>query len=120
MQLLKKVFPKPVLPVNKRFFSFGLSKLVMKLLQIFLIISMFFLGEILTPYFSSFEIGEYFSIQKLLKLFDFISKLFEQLYSRSNNFCFKYFDIQSILDFFSFVNKNFRKRIDFCSSNFYT
>ena len=41
----KNDFPKPVLPVNKRFFSFSSSKLFIKFMHKFLIFSMFSSAE---------------------------------------------------------------------------
>ena len=52
IQLDKKVFPNPELPINNKFFSFMLSKLAIKLSEIFLIILIFSRGDMLELYFS--------------------------------------------------------------------
>ena len=89
MQLERNVFPKPVFPVNNRFFSLGLSKLFINLSQIFFISSIFSFGDIDELYFEEFTSGDYILESKSSKLSFDISKLLILLYSISNIRCFK-------------------------------
>ena len=58
MQLDKNVFPRPVLPVKSKFFSFKSSKLLIKFRDICLIISIFSLGDLSEPNFTLSTIDE--------------------------------------------------------------
>ena len=72
IQLDKKVFPSPVPPENRRFFSFGLSKFFINFLACLPIIFMFSLGDISLLYFSSLTSSEYKFMLNFLKFSYFL------------------------------------------------
>jgi len=67
MQFERKVFPRPVPPVNIKFFVSSFSKFSIKFSAAFLMSIIFSLGEIFVLYFFSFTSLENKLILKLLK-----------------------------------------------------
>ena len=96
IQLDKNVFPSPVLPVNKRFFSFGSSKFSMNFKQISLINLILSLGDISELYFCTSILSEYFSNEKLSKFCFSKFAIFDLLYSILNISCFKQLHITDL------------------------
>jgi len=124
------VFPKPVFPVNKRFFEFGLSKSFTNSIHFCLIFNIFCFGDILKLLEISFEniFGLKFSKFSLLKFV-----ILDLLYEMFSNFCFKHehITVADVPDFIypvslhrqhsylgckSFAERLFSDRIFFLSS----